>query len=192
MIRSLYDWAMRRVSGPGGERWLAGLSFAESSFFPIPPDVLLIPMVLAERARAWRLATVTTVASVSGAGLGYLIGAFFYEAVAEPLITLYGYDAKMASFRDLYARYGIALILVGGLTPIPFKVITISSGLAGLNPLVFMAACVPARAPRFFIVAALLWRFGPPIRAFVEKRLVSVITLVTLAVILGFVALRFL
>ncbi|WCL54977.1 YqaA family protein [Gimibacter soli] len=191
MLKRLYDWSMDRVARPSGEKWLAGLSFAEASFFPIPPDILLMPMIIADRSRAWRLALIATIASVIGAGLGYLIGHFLYEAVALPLIELYGYAEKFSAFEAYYAEYGVLIVLIGGLTPIPFKVITIASGVAGLDPLLFMLSCIPARAPRFFAEALLLWKFGPPIRAFVEKRLSLVFTLFVALLIGGFVALKF-
>ncbi|TNE63223.1 MAG: DedA family protein [Alphaproteobacteria bacterium] len=191
MLRRLYDWTMAKVSSPAGERWLAGLSFAESSFFPIPPDFLMIPMILADRRKAWRLATITLIASVLGAMAGYAIGALLYEAVAEPIINFYGYGEKFAAFQQYYADYGILIVLVAGMTPIPFKVITIASGVAGLNPLVFVLSAIPARGSRFFLVAGLLWFFGEPIRTFIEKRLGLVMTAGVLGIIGGFVALKF-
>jgi len=191
MLKRLYDWSMDRVARPSGEKWLAGLSFAEASFFPIPPDILLMPMILADRTKAWRLAFITTLASVVGAIFGYMIGAFLYEAVAAPMIEMYGYGEKFAAFEAYYAEYGLLIVLIGGLTPIPFKVITIASGVAGLNPLMFILSAIPARAPRFFIEAALLWKFGPPIRAFVEKRLSLIFTLFMVLLIGGFVALKY-
>ncbi|WP_374764755.1 YqaA family protein [Yunchengibacter salinarum] len=192
MLKRLYHWSMARIAGPNGRRWLAGLSFAEASFFPIPPDVLLLPMVLADRARAWHLATITTLSSIAGAVLGYAIGALAREAVAEPLIRFYGQEDAYARFEALYSDYGLLIVVAGGLTPLPFKVITIASGMAGLNPLFFLAACVPARAPRFFAEAALLWWFGPPIRDFLERRFALALTLFTLAGLAGFALLAYL
>ncbi|WP_191249678.1 YqaA family protein [Kordiimonas sediminis] len=192
MIKPLYDWTMSKINNPAGERWLGILSFAESSFFPIPPDVMLIPMVLADRAKAWRLATITTIASVLGAVLGYLIGMFLFDSVAQPLLDLYGYGEKYQAFADYYDEYGILIVLVAGLTPIPFKVITIASGVAGLNPFVFILSAIPARGLRFYLVAGLLWKFGEPIRTFIEKRLTLLFILGTVLLIGGFVALKFL
>jgi len=137
VLRRLFDWAMDKVSGKEGERWLALLSFAESSFFPLPVDMLLVPMMLANHTRVWRLALVATLASVLGALFGDLIGAFLYETVAEPLIQLYGYTDAFARFEDTYTKYGVLVVLVAGLTPIPFKVATIASGVFGLNPVLF-------------------------------------------------------
>jgi len=191
MLTRLYDWMMAKALHPHGERWLALISFAESSFFPIPPDVMLLPMILADRAKAWRLALITTVMSVLGAVLGYIIGAFLFDLIAQPLLNMYGYGEKYAAFQDYYIEYGVLIVLVGGLTPIPFKVITIASGAASLNPLVFFLSCIAARAPRFFIEAALLWQFGPPIRAFVEKNLPVLFTLGIVLLIGGFMALKF-
>ncbi|MCJ9428430.1 YqaA family protein [Kordiimonas marina] len=191
MIRRLYDWTMTKVSSPKGERWLMGLAFAEASFFPIPPDILMIPMILADRKRAWRLATLALIGSVIGAVFGYLIGAFLYEAVAQPIIAFYGLETQFDTFKSYYADYGILIILIAGFTPIPFKVFTIASGVAGLNPVLFFLTCIPARASRFYLVAGLLWRYGEPIRSFIEKRLGLVISLVVAGIIGGFVALKY-
>lgn len=192
MLRKLYDWAIEKVSRPEGEKWLGILSFAEASFFPVPPDVLLMPMIFADRSRAWRLATITTVASIIGAMLGYVVGAFLFDAVAAPLLDFYGYTEKFGAFETYYQEYGVLIILIGGLTPIPFKVIAIASGVFGLNPLLFLATCIPARAPRFFVVAGLLYFFGAPIRRFVEAYLPWVVTAITLIGIGGFLALKWL
>lgn len=192
MMKSLYDWAMARVNRPDGPRWLAFLAFAEASFFPIPPDVLMMPMILANRQRAWYLATVTTLGAIAGAMLGYVIGAFLYDAVAAPLINLYGYGPAFDTFAAHYADYGVLIVLVFGLTVLPFKVVTIASGLAGMNPFLFLLLCFPARAPRFFIVAGLLYWFGEPIRAFIDKRLALVTTIFFVGLVGGFVVLKYL
>ena len=192
MLRRLYD----RVIALSGSRhapwWLAVISFAEASFFPIPPDVLLIPMVLARRERAWFLALVCMIASVAGGALGYFIGYALFEVLATPLLQAYHYEAAFARFKDSYAEYGLWVILLKGVTPIPYKIVTIASGAASFNFWVFMAASIVTRGARFFLVAGLLYFFGPPMRAFIEKRLGLVLLGVLGGIIFGFVVLRFL
>lgn len=192
MLKRLYEWALAKVSGPSGVWWLGGMSFADSSFFPIPPDVLMMPMILADHTRAWRLAFITTVTSVVGAVFGYLIGAFLYDLIAAPLLAFYGYQEVFEGFGDYYLEYGVLIVLIGGLTPMPFKVITIASGVFGLNPLLFFVCAVASRGPRFYLEAALLWRFGPPIKAFIDKYLAWVVTSVVLVGALGFLSLKWL
>ncbi len=190
MLRRLYDWAMVKVSGPEGEKWLAVLSFAESSLFPIPVDLLLLPMLLADHMRAWRLALITTAFSVLGALMGYLIGALFFETIARPVLTVYGYMDSFNRFGDYYAEYGLMIVLVAGLTPIPFKVVTIASGVFGLNPVLFGLICIPARAPRFFAEAALFRLFGPGIRGLIERYFNLVMIALVIVGIAGFFALK--
>ena len=191
MLRRLYDWTMALAAGRHAEKALAGVSFAESSFFPIPPDLLLIPMVLAERARALRFAAVCTVASVLGGIAGYLIGAFLFEQIARPILDFYGYGAKFDTFAGWYNDWGAWIVFTAGLTPFPYKVITIASGATGLDFLVFVLASVVSRGLRFFVVAGLLYWVGPPIRAFIERRLGLVFTAFVVILIGGFVALRY-
>jgi membrane protein YqaA with SNARE-associated domain len=171
---------------------LAIVSFIESSIFPIPPDVLIIPMVLAARARAWRIATVCTVASVIGGFAGYAIGLFLFEQVARPILAFYGYMDKFESFQALYNHWGAWIVFGAGVTPFPYKVVTIASGLTGLNPAVFGVASVLSRGLRFFLVAGLLWKFGEPIRAFIEAHLGKLATLFFVLLIGGFVAVKYL
>ena len=191
MLRRLYDWTMALAAGRHAERALAGVAFAESSFFPLPPDLLLIPMVLSARERAWRYAAIATVSSVVGGFAGYLIGAFLFEQVARPLLDFYGYGAKFDEFARLYNDWGVWIVLFAGVTPFPYKVITIASGVTGLNIVVFMLASVVARGLRFFVVAALLYWVGPPIRTFIEKRLSLVFTAFVVLLLAGFVAARY-
>ena len=191
MLRRLYDWTMALAAGRHAERALAGVAFAESSFFPLPPDLLLIPMVLSARQRAWRYAAIATVSSVVGGFAGYLIGAFLFEQVARPLLDFYGYGAKFDEFARLYNDWGVWIVLFAGVTPFPYKVITIASGVTGLNIVVFMLASVVARGLRFFVVAALLYWVGPPIRTFIEKRLSLVFTAFVVLLLAGFVAARY-
>ncbi len=184
MLRSTYDWVMGLAARKDAIWVLAAIAFIESSVFPIPPDVLLIPMVLAARDRAWRYAAVCTIASVLGGMLGYAIGMFLFEAAGQPLLELYGYAAKFDEFRGRYNEWGAWIVFIAGLTPFPYKVITIASGVAELDLAVFTVASVLARGLRFFIVAALLWWLGPPVREFIEKRL-GLMTIVFCALLLG-------
>ncbi|WP_417455913.1 YqaA family protein [Kordiimonas sp.] len=192
MLKKLYDWTIAKAESPASEKWLAGLSFAESSFFPIPIDLMMIPMILARPAKAFRLATITLIASVLGALFGYMIGALLFEAIGQPILELYGYQEAFATFQQNYAEYGILIILVAGFTPIPFKVVTIASGVVSMNPFVFFLTSIPARGARFYLVAALLWKFGDPIREFIEKRLGLVTTAFVALGIAGFAVIKFL
>jgi membrane protein YqaA with SNARE-associated domain len=192
MLRRLYDWTMALAAGRHAEKALAGVSFAESSFFPIPPDLLLIPMVLAERSKALRYAFVCTVASVLGGIAGYLIGAFLFDQLALPILDLYGYGEKFATFAGWYNEWGAWIVFTAGLTPFPYKVVTIASGATHLDILVFMLASIASRGLRFFVVAGLLYWAGPPIRAFIEKRLGLVFTAFVVILVGGFVVARYL
>ncbi len=191
MIKRLYDWTLEKAQSPACEKWLAGVAFAESSFFPIPVDLMLIPMVLADRLKAWRLATIALIASVLGGMAGYAIGALLFEAIGQPILDFYGYGDKFAAFQQSYIEYGILIVLVAGFTPIPFKVVTITSGAVAMNPLVFFLVAIPARGARFFLVAGLLWKFGTPIRTFIEERLGLVLTAFAILGIGGFLALKY-
>jgi membrane protein YqaA with SNARE-associated domain len=147
------------------------VSFAESSFFPVPPDTMLIPMSLARPDKAWTYATLCTLTSVAGGVLGYAIGAYLYDTIGHWLIALYGYGDKVEAFRDAYARWGTVIILVKGLTPIPYKIVTITSGFAGYNIWLFVICSFVARGMRFFVTAFLLNRYGAQARAIIEERL---------------------
>ncbi|MFD1883285.1 YqaA family protein [Paracoccus pacificus] len=192
MLRRLYDWTMRLSQHPKADLALAGVAFVESSFFPIPPDVLMIPMVLAQRSRAFVIALIATVGSVLGALLGYWIGAALMDSVGQWLLTVYGKEAAFQQLSVRFAEYGGWAVLFAALTPFPFKVITIFSGAVGLPLPVFILTSIVGRAGRFFIVAGLLWRFGPPIRDFIERRLGLVFTVFMIGLIGGFVLLRYL
>lgn len=166
------------------------VSFAESSFFPLPPDVMLVPMVLASRERAWRIALVCTVTSVLGGMLGYAIGSLLFDAVGRPILDFYGATDQFDALAELYREWGLWVILIKGLTPIPYKVVTIASGAFAFDLPTFIAASVVTRGARFFLIAALLWCWGPAMKATIERYL-GPITWGTLAlVVLGFVALR--
>jgi membrane protein YqaA with SNARE-associated domain len=192
MLRRVYDRVIALAEHPRALWWLALVSFVESSFFPIPPDAMLIPMVLAKPARAWIIATVCTIASVAGGFLGYAIGYYFFETWGQSIIEFYGMQSAFANFQDQFNKYGLEIILIKGLTPIPYKIVTIASGAAHFDLMTFAIASIVTRGARFFAVAALLRVFGEPIRHFIEKRLTLVTTVFIVVVIAGFVALRYL
>lgn len=171
MFRPMYDWVLRMAHHRHALRSMAAVSFAESSFFPIPPDVMLVPMVLARREQAYLIAAVCTIASVAGGILGYAIGYFLYDSVGRWLIDLYHMQARIETLRHGYAEYGAAIILLKGLTPIPFKLVTIASGFFAFNFPLFVILSLVTRGARFFIIAALLKRYGAPVQAFIEERL---------------------
>ncbi len=177
MIRPLYDWTLRLAETRYAMWALAAVAFIESSVFPIPPDVLMIPMILARPRRAWEIAALATLASVLGGLAGYWIGASLFESVGRPVLEFYGKEEYFGAFRDRYNDYGAWAVLIAGVTPFPYKVITILSGTTGLSLAVFAVASVVARGLRFFVLAALLWKFGPPIRDFIERRLGLLFTL---------------
>ena len=191
VFRPLYDWTLRLAGHRRALPALAGISFIESSVFPIPPDVMLVPMVLARPERAWLIALVCTVASVAGGLAGYAIGYFLYEAVGIPILEFYGYLGKFTEFQHSYNEWGWWIVFGAGLTPFPFKVITIASGVTALDPVVFTLAALVSRGARFFIVAALLWRFGPAIRELIERRFALLTVVFFVLLIGGFVSLRY-
>lgn len=190
MIRALYNWTMRLAAKPNATYALGTVSFAESSFFPIPPDALLIPMVLSNRAKAWQLAFICTITSVLGGLAGYMIGAFLFEQLAMPILQIYGYADEFGTFADFYNQWGIWIVLVGALTPFPYKIITIASGATGLDLATFIIFSIIARGMRFYAVAALLYWVGPPVREFIERRLGLVFTLGVVMLLGGFLAVR--
>ena len=188
MLRRVYDWCIAAAYKPYA-LWLMGLvSFAESSFFPIPPDTMLIPMSLAHPKRAWTFATWCTLASVAGGVLGYAIGALLYDTVGHWLISLYGYGDKVEAFREAYAKWGAWIILLKGLTPIPYKIVTITSGFAGYNIWLFIVFSVIARGIRFYLVAFLLNRYGERARATIEERLGLWVTIGVIVLLAGIAA----
>ncbi|MGD9668793.1 MAG: YqaA family protein [Hyphomicrobiaceae bacterium] len=191
MLRGMYDWTMRLATHRHAGSALFGVAFIESSFFPIPPDVMLVPMVLAQRAKAWLYAAIATAGSVIGGFFGYAIGYFLFEQVARPLLSFYGYFDKFETFASQYNDYGAWIVLFAGITPFPYKVITIASGVTGLNLGVFAVASVVARGLRFYVVAALLYWFGAPIRAFIEERLGLVLSVFLVLLFGGFLAIKY-
>jgi membrane protein YqaA with SNARE-associated domain len=192
MLRRLYDWTLALASRPRAAWALGAVSFAESSFFPIPPDVLLIPMVLARPERAWFYVLVCTVTSVAGGLLGYAIGALLYESLGQWLITLYGLGSEAETFRKTYAEYGHWVILIKGVTPIPYKLVTITSGFAGYDLVWFTILSVITRGARFAIVAGVLNIFGDPIRRLLDRHLSAVMTAIVVGIVGGFVAFKYL
>ncbi|MDN2579798.1 YqaA family protein [Aquibium sp. ELW1220] len=191
MLRRLYDWTMSLAATRHAERALAGVSFVESSFFPIPPDVLLIPMVLSDRSKWIRYAVICTIASVLGALLGYAIGAFLFDVIGQPILKLYNAEQSFAKIQDWYDAWGGWGVLFAAITPFPYKVLTIFSGFTGLDLLTFVAVSVLGRGFRFFLVTWLLNRFGAPIRSFIEKNLGLLFTLFMVLLVGGFVAIRY-
>ena len=191
MLRGLYDWTMRLGASPHAVWALTAVAFVESSFFPIPPDILLIPLILAARNQAWRLAAICTIASVLGGYFGYLIGLTLFETVGGPVIAFYGMEHAFESFTERYNEFGAWIVFTFGVTPFPYKVVTIASGVTQLDPVVFGITSVAARGLRFFLVAALIWYFGPPIRAFVERYLGWVALAFIVLLIGGFVLIKF-
>jgi membrane protein YqaA with SNARE-associated domain len=192
MLRRLYDWTFAIAAHRRAPWALAGVAFIESSVFPIPPDVLLIPMVLAERAKAWFFAALATLSSVIGGVAGYAIGFFLFEAVGKPLLDLYGYSGQFQSFADRYNDFGAWIVFFAGVTPFPYKVITIASGVTQLNFIIFCIASVAARGLRFFLVSGLLYWFGPPIKEFIERRLGLVFTIAVILLFGGFTLVKYL
>jgi membrane protein YqaA with SNARE-associated domain len=171
MLRRLYDWCIAAAEKPYAAWIMGAVSFVESSFFPLPPDLMLIPLTLARPDKAWFYATLCTATSVAGGLLGYFIGAALYDTVGHWLIQLYGLDDKVEAFREAYNHYGAWIILLKGLTPIPYKLVTITSGFAGYNVGLFILFSIVARGVRFFAIAFLLHRYGPQAREMIEKRL---------------------
>ena len=192
MLRQMYQKLRALSASDKAEPALAGVSFAEASFFPIPPDIMLIPMAALRPDRAMRAAFVATIASVLGGLLGYCIGAFFMDTLGKPLMDFYGYSDKLTEFQASYAHYGLAIILLKGLTPIPFKLVTIASGLAKFDLVTFILASLVTRGARFALVSWLSARFGPSIEPFIEKQLYWVMGGVALVIVLGFVAAAYL
>jgi membrane protein YqaA with SNARE-associated domain len=187
MLRRLYDWCVDAAGKPYAAWLLAAVSFAESSVFPIPPDAVLIPMALARPDRAWIYAGFCTVASVAGGVLGYFIGAALYDTLGLWLIQLYGYGDKVEAFRAAFAQYGAWVILLKGLTPIPYKIVTITSGFAGFNLGLFIVLSLITRGLRFYIEAFLLNRYGPRARGIIEERLGLWAGLFAAALVIGFI-----
>ena len=192
MLRRLYDGVLALAASRNAPVWLAVISFTESSFFPIPPDTLLLPMCLARPQRALRLALICTVASVAGGAFGYFIGFALFETLGRSLIEFYGIQGRFEAFRATFAEYGVWIILGKGLTPIPYKFVTVAAGLAHFDFTTFMLASVVTRGGRFFLIAILLHFYGEKVRDFIERRLTLVTTLTLVGIIGGFLLLKLL
>jgi len=192
LLRRLYDWTIRMAGHPQALKVLAAVSFSESSFFPVIPELMLIPMVLEQRQKAWRIATVCTIASVLGGAFGYAIGYYLFRAVGQGIIDFYHLQASFTAFQAAFAEWGFLIILGKGLTPIPYKLVTIASGVSGYSFWLFMLASLITRGGRFFAVTALLKAYGPPIRTFLERYLTLVTTVIIVVIGLGFVIFKYL
>jgi membrane protein YqaA with SNARE-associated domain len=191
MLYAIYDWVLKLSSRPNAIWFLIGLSFIESSIFPIPPDVMLIPMVLAAPTRWFKLAFACTIASVLGGLAGYGIGYFAYETIGKPLLQFYAYGGKFSEYQEKYTQYGGWIVFLAGTTMLPFKLVTIASGVVQLDLTQFTLTSLLARGIRFFLVAGLLWWFGPAIRNFIEKRLVLVFTIFCVLLIGGLASVKY-
>ncbi|WP_147093711.1 YqaA family protein [Swaminathania salitolerans] len=192
MFQPLYRRTLALAASRHAGWWLFGIAFAEASFFPVPVDLLLIPMVLAQREHAFRLATICTAGSVAGALFGWIIGAFLLMHVALPIVQFYHAEHSLAVLQEKFRHYGVMIILLKGLTPIPFKIVTLAAGASHFPILPFLGACLVTRAARFFLVAGLLRLYGASIRDFLERRLTLVMTGFLFLVIAGILALRYL
>ena len=190
MIKRMYDWTLSMSGHPRSLWVLAFVAFIESSFVPIPPDLLLIPLILAAPTRAFGIALIAVVASVAGGVFGYFIGAFAFEAIGQPILTSLGKIDYISGFNQKFNEYGLWAVLIAGVTPFPFKVITIMSGWTSMPFGVFVFSSLVARSLRFFAVATLLYYFGAPIRNFIEKRLGLVFTVFIFVLIAGFFMIR--
>ena len=190
--RRIYDHTLNLASRKNALTWLFVISFIESSFFPIPPDIMIIPMVLATPKEAYKIAGVATVASVLGGYFGYFIGVYGFELIARPLLEFYGYMKQFGEFENYYHEYGAWIVFGAGITPFPYKIITIASGVVRLDLVVFTIASVIARGMRFYFIAWLLKRFGDPMKVFIEKNLNLLSILFLLLLIGGFAAVKLL
>jgi len=191
MLKRLYERTIWLAASPRAPFWLALVAFAESSVFPVPPDPLLLLMGLARPARVWRFALIATVASVVGGILGYAIGYALFDRIARPVLDFYGYGARFEAFAQAYQSWGVWVILIKGLTPIPYKLVTIASGAAHFDLFTFVWASIVTRGVRFFLVAALLWKYGEPIRSFIEERFSLVTWAFLIALVGGFLVVRY-
>ena len=192
MLRKLYDWTLALAESPRAPYALGAVSFAESSFFPVPPDVMLLPMSMARPDKAWFYAGICAITSVLGGILGYAIGALLYDSVGQWVINAYGLGAKMDSFRTMYQQYGAWIILIKGLTPIPYKLVTIASGAFGYDFFMFVLLSAITRGARFFILAGLLNRFGAPMRRFIEGNLGLMVAILVAGIVGGFYVVKLL
>lgn len=190
LVKATYDYMLNLASRRNAMYFLFAVAFIESSFFPIPPDVMLIPMVLAAPTKAWRIAGIATIASVLGGAFGYAIGVFFFDLIARPILTFYGYMHQFDVFKDYYHEWCAWIVFGAGITPFPYKVITIASGVVHLDFAVFMLASVVARGMRFYLVAWLLKKYGEPMKDYIEKNLGMLSVLFLLLLLGGFACIK--
>ncbi|MCW2338986.1 membrane protein YqaA with SNARE-associated domain [Sphingobium sp. B2D3A] len=192
MLRRIYEWTLEKAGHRTAPRWLFGISFMESSFFPIPPDVLLGPMCLSKPHKAFQYALICTVASVLGALLGYVIGMFLFDTIGRAILDFYGLTAEFQHFAQRFNEQGWLIVLLAGFTPLPFKVITIAAGATGMPLYVLVIASIISRAARFFLVAGLLWKFGEPMKAFIDRNFGLITAIVGALGVGGFVLVKYL
>ncbi len=192
MLKRLYDWTISLAEHPRALWALGFVAFIESSVFPIPPDILMIPMIIAAPSRAFLIAFVAMISSVLGGMFGYFIGWGLFDTIGQPILDFYHKADAAQEFNDRFNEWGAWAVLIAGVTPFPYKVITIMSGWTGLSLPVFVISSIVARGLRFFVVAALLWKFGPPIREFIEKRLGLMFTIFCILLFGGFAAVKYL
>lgn len=190
-MKRLYDWVLHWADTPYAVPALLLLSFAESSFFPVPPDVLLIALCIAMPNKAFRYATVCTIGSVIGGILGYGIGHFGYESIGRPIVEFYNGEDIMYAIKIRYDEHGFLGILIAAITPIPYKIFTISSGVFSFDFMMFVIASVIGRSARFFVVAGLIWKFGEPVKGFIDKYFNLLAIVFTVLLILGFLFIRY-
>lgn len=190
-LRKMYNWVLSWADSPRAELYLFLLAFAESSFFPIPPDVLLIALALAAPTKAFRYAIICSVGSIMGGAFGYAIGVFLFDSVGQPIINFYHFSEQFENLRKMYAEYGFWIVFTAGFTPIPYKVFTIASGVFDIDFVQFMLASAVGRAGRFFLVATLIWKFGKPIREFIDKYLGWITLIFTVLLIGSFILIKF-
>ena len=192
LTRRIYDYTLNLAARQNALTWLFIIAFIESSFFPIPPDIMSIPMVLATPKDAYKIAGVATLASVLGGWFGYFIGVYGFELIARPLLEFYGYMQQFGEFENYYHEYGAWIVFGAGLTPFPYKIVTIASGVVRLDMVVFTIASIIARGMRFYFIAWLLKRYGDPMKVFIEKNLNLLSVLFMLLLIGGFAAIKLL
>ena len=191
MLRKSYNWILSYANQPQAIWVLALISFAESSFFPLPPDPLLIAMIVANRTNAWRIALICTVTSVVGGIVGYYIGAGLYETIGSWIVSTYGLEESFKNLQHEFLTWGFWIVALKGLTPIPYKIVTIASGVAGLDMTTFITASIIARGFRFFMLAGLLWYYGPAIKKYIDQNLMLVTTVGLLTLIVGFAIVKY-